>query len=207
MMTQKAIKYRCKSILDKTSINGFIREPDDFNFLMESFAQCPYFDMKTQEQRIKAIQKRQSGIYGTCCFYLIREDGTCTDISYRKMFRKDPQTDDVLAALRTAIDPIISEFRQTFEPFDYEGKHIEKVEDADVDHYDLKFRELASIWIEQKGGVPELINKVNATEDGSAITCFTDEMLNEDFQKFHNAHTHLRFLPKEVNRKNQQVLL
>ena len=90
MMTQKAIIDRCKSILDKTSINGFVREPDDFNFLMESFALCPYFDMKTQGQRIKAIQKRQSGIYGTCCFYLIRKYGTCTDISYRKMFRKDP---------------------------------------------------------------------------------------------------------------------
>lgn len=72
-----------------------------------------------------------------------------------------------------------------------------------MDHYDLKFRELASIWIELKGGIAELINKVNATEDGSAITCFTDEMLNEDFREFHNAHTHLRFLPKEVNRKNQ----
>lgn len=203
MMTQKAIIDRCMSILKKTSINGFVREPDDFNFLMESFALCPYFDMKTQGQRIKAIQKRRSEIYGTCCFYLIREDDTCTDISYRKMFRKDPQTDDVLAALRTAIDPIISEFRQTFKPFDYEGKHIEKVEDADVDHYELKFRELASIWIEQKGGVVELINKVNATEDGSAITCFQDETLNEDFREFHNANTHLRFLPKEMNRKNQ----
>lgn len=202
-MTQKAIIDRCMSILKKTSIDGFVREPDDFNFLMESFALCPYFDMKTQGQRIKAIQKRRSEIYGTCCFYLIREDDTCTDISYRKMFRKDPQTDDVLAALRTAIDPIISEFRQTFKPFDYEGKHIEKVEDADVDHYELKFRELASIWIEQKGGVVELINKVNATEDGSAITCFQDETLNEDFREFHNANTHLRFLPKEVNRKNQ----
>ena len=200
-MTQTAIIARCRSILNKTSVNGFVREPDDFNFLMESFALCPYFDMKTQGQRIKAIQKRQSGIYGTCCFYLIREDGTCTDISYRKMFRKDPQTDDVLAALRTAIDPIISEFRQTFKPFDYEGKHIEKVEDADVDHYDLKFRELASIWIESKGGATELIKKVNRTEDGSSITCFIDDGLNEDFRLFHNSHTHLRFLPKEINRK------
>ena len=202
-MTQKAIIDRCKSILDKTSIDGFVTDPDDFKFLMESFAQCPYFDMKTQGQEIKKILKKKSGIYGTYCFYLERYDGTCTDISYRKMFRKDPQTDDVLVALRTAIDPIISEFRQKFKPFDYEVKHVEKVEDADVDHHDLKFGELASIWIEQKGGVAELINKVNATEDGSAITRFTDEMLNEDFRDFHKAHTHLRFLPKEVNRKNQ----
>ena len=202
-MTQKEITDRCKSILAKTPVNRFVKDTEDFNFLLESFALCPYFDMKTQGQRIKAIQKRKTGSYGTCCFYLIREDGSCTDISYTKMFRKDTLTDDVLAALRTAIDPIISEFRRSFKPFDYEGKHIEKVEDADVDHYDLKFRELASIWIEQKGGVAELINKVNATEDGSAITCFTDEMLNEDFREFHNAHTHLRFLPKEINRKNQ----
>lgn len=202
-MTQKAIIDGCKAILDKTPINGYVSDLDDFQFLMESFELCPYFDMKTQGQRITAIQKRQSGMYGTCCFYLIREDGTCTDISYRKMFRKDPQTDDVLAALRTAIDPIISEFRHSFTPFEYEGKYIENVEDADVDHYDLKFRELASVWIEIKGGVAELIHKVNATDDGSSVTCFTDEMLNAEFREFHNANTHLRFLPKEVNRKNK----
>ena len=200
MMTQKAIKYRCKSILDKTSINGFIREPDDFNFLMESFAQCPYFDMKTQGQRIKAIQKRQSGIYRTCCFYLIREDGTCTDISYTKMFRVDPNMEDVLNALRTAIDPIISEYRRNFKPFIYEGVYIENVEDADVDHYDLKFRELAAKRIELKGGVSELIKKVNGTEDGNSVTCFADKSLNEEFRIYHNNNTHLRFLPKEVNR-------
>ena len=202
-MTQKTIIERCRSILNKTPVNGFVREADDFNFLMKSFALCPYFDMKTQGQKIKEIQKRQSGIYGTCCFYLIREDGTCTDISYRKMFRKDPQTDDVLAALRTAIDPIISEFRQKFKPFEYEGRYINNVEDTDVDHYDLKFSVLASMWIEKKGGVAELFKKVNATDDGSAITCFTDENLNKDFIDFHNGHTNLRFLPKEVNRKNQ----
>lgn len=202
-MTQKEITERCKSILGKTPIDGYVDDIKDFNFLLESFALCPYFDMKTQGQRIKAIQKRKTGSYGTCCFYLIREDGSCTDISYTKMFRKDPQTDDVLTALRTAIDPIISDFRRTFKPFDYEGKHIEKVEDADVDHYDLKFRELASIWIELKGGIAELIKRVNATDDGSTETCFTDETLISEFQEFHNAHTHLRFLPKEVNRKNQ----
>lgn len=201
-MTQKAIVDRCKSILAKTPVDGFVKDTEDYNFLLESFALCPYFDMKTQGQSLKAIQKRRTGSYGTCCFYLIREDGSCTDISYTKMFRKDILTDDVLAALRTAIDPIISEFRQTFEPFDYEGKHIEKVEDANVDHYDLKFKELASIWIEQKGGVSELRNKVNATDDGSTVTCFTDETLNAEFREFHNAHTHLRFLPKEVNMKN-----
>lgn len=57
--------------------------------------------------------------------------------------------------------------------------------------------------IELKGGIAELIKRVNATDDGSTKTCFTDETLNSEFREFHNAHTHLRFLPKEVNRKNQ----
>ena len=108
--------------------------------------------------------------------------------------------EDVLNALRTAIDPIISEYRRNFKPFIYEGVYIENVEDADVDHYDLKFRELAAKWIELKGGVSELIKKVNGTEDGNSVTCFADKSLNEEFRIYHNNNTHLRFLPKEVNR-------
>lgn len=199
-MTKKAIIERCKSILDKTPVGGFVKDIEDFNFLLGSFALCPYFDMKAQGQKIKAIQKRKSGSYGTCCFYLIREDGSSTDISYTKMFRVDPNMEDVLNALRTAIDPIISEYRRNFKPFIYEGVYIENVEDADVDHYDLKFRELAAKWIELKGGVSALIKKVNGTEDGNSVTCFVDESLKEEFQIFHNNNTHLRFLPKEVNR-------
>lgn len=202
-MTKAAIKERCKSILDKTPIGEFVKDIEDFNFLLESFALCPYFDMKAQGQKITAIQRRKSGSYGTSCFYLIREDGSSTDISYTKMFRKDPDTEDVLKALRTAIDPIIFEFRRKFKPFIYEGVYIDKVEDVDVDHYDLKFREIAAKWIELKGGVKELINKVNATKDGSSVTCFIDESLNEDFRKFHNNNTNLRFLPKKINRSMQ----
>ena len=59
-MTQKEITDRCKSILGKTPIDGYVDDIEDFNFLLESFALCPYFDMKTQGQRIKAIQKRKT---------------------------------------------------------------------------------------------------------------------------------------------------
>lgn len=201
-MTQEERKEKCRDILKKTPVNESVKDSNDFNFLLESFALSSYFEMKTKGQKIIDIQKRKTGSFGTFCYYLIREDGTCTDISFTKIFRKDPQTDDVLAALRTAIDPIISKFRRTFKPGIYEGKYIEKVEDADVDHYELKFKEFASIWIDSKGGIAELIKKVNTTEDGSTVTCFIDEALNEDFRAFHNSHTHLRFLPKEINRKN-----
>ncbi len=202
-MTQKEITNRCKLILNKTPFNQSIESKEDFEFLLYAFSLSPYFEMKTQGQRIVDFQKRNSKTFNTPCFFLMREDGSCTDISYSKIFRKAPKTDDVLAALRTAIDPIISKFRYSFKPFEYEGRFIERVEDADVDHYNLKFREFASIWIEENGGVDELFKKVNSTEDGCTKTYFVDEKLNEDFRAFHQLHTHLRFLPKEINRKNK----
>ena len=102
--------------------------------------------------------------------------------------------------MRNAIDPIISDFRKRFEPFVYDGTEVSRVEDADVDHYDLSFKALADIWIEKNGGIEALYEKVNLTEDNSSTTSFTDTTLIEEFVSFHNANTHLRFLPKDVNR-------
>ena len=91
----------------------------------------------------------------------------------------------------------------TFRPFTYEGIICNSLADVDIDHYDLKFRELASIWIEQNGGVDSLVKKINPTADNNTHTYFLDEELKSSFRQFHDAHTHLRFLPKVINRSNQ----
>ena len=199
-MTQKEIIDKCKLILQNTKIDGFVENQEDFNFLLFAFGKSLYYEMKTQGKKIKAIQKKRSHNYGTCCFYLIRSDGSQTDISYSKIFRKDPQYDDLLQALRNAIEPIIRNFRETFKPFEYEGRLIQDPNEVDVDHYNLKFKELASIWIEQNGGIEELSKYVNDTIDGSTTTFLTDDNLKKSFVEFHNANTNLRFLPKSVNR-------
>ena len=111
--------------------------------------------------------------------------------------------DDVLNALRQAIDPIISNFRKDFTPGVYEGELLEDVNLADVDHYDKTFNELAWEWIRNNGGIEVLIKKVNKTEDRSTITYFIDESLNESFRIFHDQNTHLRFLPKSINRSKK----
>ena len=67
-MTKKAIIERCKSILDKTPVGGFVKDIEDFNFLLGSFALCPYFDMKAQGQKIKAIQKKEIRIVWNMLF-------------------------------------------------------------------------------------------------------------------------------------------
>lgn len=85
----------------------------------------------------------------------------------------------------------------------HEGILIDNISQVDVDHYDESFNKIAWEWIRNNGGIEQLINKVNTTEDGSTITCFIDENLNESFRRFHNVHTHLRFVPKEINRSKK----
>lgn len=213
MATQKRKKYtiqgqelyatsiieKLRYILKKTDINSEI-QGTDLEFVLEAFRAAPYYEEKVKGQRIIKVVKRESGSYGTHCFFIYREDGTCTDFSYTKMYAKNQDKDDVLNALRQAIDPIISNFRKGFKPDWYEGEWLEDISQADVDHYNKTFNELAWEWIRNNGGIEQLIKKVNKTEDSSTRTYFIDENLNESFRKFHNNNTHLRFLPKEINR-------
>lgn len=198
-MTQKEIKNECRRILNSIQPNQYVENSKDLNFLLYAFSQASYYEYKIRGGKILRIQKRASGNYGTYCFFIELDDGRITDFSYSKMFSPNPTLEDVLAAMRTAIDPIISEFRRYFKPFVYEGQEISKVEDAHVDHYDLTFIELAAQWIEKKGGAEQLIRYVNETKDGSTSTFFTNQSLIDDFVSFHNANTHLRFVPKSVN--------
>ena len=109
------------------------------DFILEAFKSAPYYEEKTKGQQIVKVVKKKSGNYGTSCFFIYREDGTSTDISFTKMFRKDPQKDDVIKALRQAIDPIISNFRKDFKSGVYEGEWLEDISQADVDHYNKTF--------------------------------------------------------------------
>lgn len=199
--SNKAILEECRRILRETPPNEQVSDPKDFNFLLSAFSLAPYWEEKTRGQKIVGIKKDRSGwSYNNYCFYLLREDGTETDFSFNKMFRKDPALNDILLAARQAVAPVISEFRKTFKPFVFEGYLVEREQEVDVDHYDKTFRELCAIWIEKHGGVGEIMKCVNRTDDGDTKTCFTQEELVQDFVAFHNANTHLRFLPKKVNR-------
>ena len=197
--TATSIIEEASTILIRTRLNSEVQGAD-LDFILEAFKSAPYYEEKTKGQQIVKVVKKKSGNYGTSCFFIYREDGTSTDISFTKMFRKDPQKDDVIKALRQAIDPIISNFRKDFKSGVYEGEWLEDISQADVDHYNKTFNELAWEWIRNNGGIEQLIKKVNKTEDGSTRTYFIDENLNESFRKFHNNNTHLRFLPKEINR-------
>lgn len=200
--TEAGIRKKLKEILNSSFEKSEV-EGTDLEFVLEAFKTARYYEEKTKGMSIVKVVRRKSERYATLCFYIYREDGTCTDFSYTKMHKNNPDRDDVLNALRQAIDPIISNFRKDFIPGMYEGEWLEDVSRADVDHYDKTFNELAWEWIRNNGGIEVLIKKVNKTEDGSTITYFIDESLNESFRIFHDQNTHLRFLPNSINRSKK----
>lgn len=200
--TAAEVKNKLKEILNKTSVNPEV-EGTDLEFVLEAFKTARYYDEKAKGMSIVKVVRKKAERYATLCFYIYREDGTSTDFSYTKMYAENPEKDDVLNALRQAIDSIISNFRKGFTPGVYEGEWLEDVSQADVDHYDKTFNVVAWEWIRDNGGIEVLIKKVNKTEDDSTITCFIDESLNEAFRTFHNQNTHLRFLPKSINRSKK----
>ena len=107
LMSQKEIINECRKILNSLQLGQYVENDADFNFLSDAFSKARYYAFKTQNRRIVRIQKRASGNYGTCCFFIELDNGRITDFSYSKMFSKNPALEDVLAAMRTAIDPII----------------------------------------------------------------------------------------------------
>lgn len=200
--TETKIREKLKEILNSSPVNSEV-EGTDLEFVLEAFKTARYYEEKTKGMSIVKVVRGKAERYATLCFYIYREDGTYTDFSYTKMHTDNRDKDDVLNALRQAIDPIISNFRKDFTPGVYEGELLEDVNLADVDHYDKTFNELAWEWIRNNGGIEVLIKKVNKTEDRSTITYFIDESLNESFRIFHDQNTHLRFLPKSINRSKK----
>lgn len=201
-ITETKIREKLKEILNSSPVNSEV-EGTDLEFVLEALKTARYYEEKTKGLPMVKVVRKKAERYSTLCFYIYREDGTCTDFSYTKMHAKNQDRDDVLKSLRQAIDPIVSNFRKKFTPGMYEGEWLEDVSQADVDHYDKTFNELAWEWIRNNGGIEVLIKKVNKTEDGDTVTFFIDERLKESFRAFHDQNTHLRFLPKSKNRSKK----
>lgn len=204
-MTETSKKEKCKEILNNYRDFEFVTQKEDMDFLLKTFPSAYYYEKKVKGQNIIKIQRKRTKKYHTPCFYIYREDGSSTDFSYTKMFNeKNAKRNDVIGALRNAIDqPVISPFRKTFTPFYYDGVLYKDVAEVEVDHYDMPFKDLANNFIKENGGVDSLYSFVNEPEDNSTETYFTNREIIDKFIDYHNAHTHLRFLPRKVNRSKQ----
>lgn len=110
-----------------------------------------------------------------------------------------------MRACRTSVREVIDEFRKNIQiPFicPITGDEIYNKHDIHVDHYDMTFEDLFYMWLENKD-IDYLYSKIQKSSDDNIIEPFIDDKdINDDFLKFHNSHTHLRFVSKKANLSN-----
>lgn len=200
-MNKTELKKKCSNILN-SSIHSLI-EGEDFDFLCNLFKKHPEYELKTKGQKIVGITVKKADRYNTKCFYIIREDGSETDISFNSCIDCDNRKKkDINNACRDAIEPIIfAKRKEVVLPFKcpISGEMINNMNDVHIDHYNLDFKDVVSRWINIEGGVDTVHKYVCNTTDNKTVTCFTDSNIKNSFINFHNKNTHLRAIHKKAN--------
>jgi hypothetical protein len=203
-MTKKAKKEKCSEILHKYPVNSQVNDNLDIEFLMNIF-ECHTEWHSKAGCGIKSISIRLTE-YKSKCFQINRIDGTSTDISFNHCLNAVSELSQIKKACRTAIFPIIKEYKITNVNFGVTRcvitGEILTEENTDIDHYDLTFIDMFNKWYENKNH-SELFSKLNNSSDNDTTTRFTDLSIVNDFQEFHNRHCKLRAVTKIAN----QILL
>lgn len=206
--TKKSLKEKCKKILNSYK-NGERLNLFDEEFMIDFFTQLAKSN-KLKGKNIIEVYVRKSARFSNQQFWIKREDGTETDISYPNCISPRKDIDEISDACRRAVESIITEykFKHVYPTTsDLSGLAILCPDNAEVDHYDMDFVELVNNWVSLNGGEEKIYSKINETEDGSEITEFTDSALVESFIQYHNSHTHLRLITVEENRKRKKKKL
>ncbi len=140
--------------------------------------------------------------YGGKCFYIVRKDGSYTDISFVTAISPPKKKADVIKACRTVIRPEIEKMRESIQlPFvcPITGETIWDKHYIHIDHYDWTFKEVFDEWVKDKD-IDELYKKtLKSNKDNDMDTYFDDEEVCRDFLEFHNKHTHLRAVSRTAN--------
>lgn len=203
--TKKSLIEKCKKILNSYKDGNKLNLSDEL-FMIDFFTQLAK-NNKLKGQKIVEVYVRKSKKFPNLQFWIKRENGTETDISYLNCISPRKKIDEISDACRRAVESIITEYKfKHIYPTtsDLSGHSIVCPDEAEVDHYDMDFVELVNNWISQNGGEEKIYSKINETEDGSEITEFTDSTLVESFIQYHKLYTHLRLITVEENRKRKR---
>lgn len=202
--TKTELTKLCRYILYHT--NRFVNKRSEHILVSLVLCNHPEWERK-RGCGIDHLEVRNDN-YGGKCFWIIRLDGTETDISFTTSIRYSNgvdykyKLDTISRACRNAILPEILNLRNNIKlPFicPITGETIYDKHFIHIDHYDMCFQDLFNLWMKGKD-----INKLymctrSSSTDGDTKTWFDDKDINDDFIKFHNLHTHLRVVSKIAN--------
>ena len=152
MITSKAkLEQKCREILHGTPLFEFVNEEWSKFLIEEVFPNHPDWEAKVGIG-IDHLEVRPDKFRGRC-FYIIRRNGSFTDISFKAAIYPPNKKADVKSACRSAIQPMIARIRSAIRvPFKcpITGEDVIDKRDAHIDHYDLTFNEVFNEWIKGK---------------------------------------------------------
>jgi hypothetical protein len=206
-MNKKQKLEKCKSILHKYPINSIIDDTSDVLFLLSIFENHPEWELK-QGVGIESISIIKTE-YNNRCFQLHRIDGSCTDISYISSINKPSKLQQIKSACRRAISNQIIQFRTENVIYGSSKcpitQEVLTMENTHIDHYDLPFEEMFANWL-KRYEIEYLFSKINETADNDIITCFTDEVIIEDFINYQNENSKLRAVSRRANLSTLRIM-
>ena len=191
-MTKKELTQRCRKILENAV--GVEITGSDFSFLMTEI--FPYHNRWDEKKGVGvdkvyvAIAPKDDYKKQTRCFKIIRSDGTCTDISFTKCIARRGREDEydkqllmelIHKACRTAVQPILAAFKKQIK-------------------YPFVCPLASDIIVTCQSDCHIILDEELLDMD----VYFNNERIIEDFQKFHNEHTHLRAISQTSNLKRER---
>jgi hypothetical protein len=202
--TKKSIEDYVKNILYAGNIGDPVKG-DDFEFMI-----C-FFEMFHHEWIIKKgcginnLFRIKQPIYNKYrSFFIVRTDGSTTDISYKiSKIQKENTRKDFNNALRNAIKNQITEFRNNvFSKSDivkcpFTGEVL-SIFNSHVDHFEPSFEDLVQIFID-KHNITNIENLISIPADNQTSAVIIDESIKVMFEKFHRETAKLRVLSIKGN--------
>lgn len=205
-ITKKELTERCRKILYSSNVVS----KQDEKFLIDNVFSFHYDWDNKKGCGVHHIIVSPEPKYNGKCFWIVRNDGTVTDISFtdpikglnNKEYEEKRKWNTVCAACRQAVEKITRKMRNEVDlPFTcpITGEVIYDRREIDIHHFDLKFNELFKEWIKDKD-IDELYEMTRkSSKCGETSTYFDNERIKLDFIDFHNRNTHLMAISKKAN--------
>jgi hypothetical protein len=192
--SKKKLEEHTRNIIKQIGITNSIKKtkPEYYNFFLELFKRHTDYPNKTRNM-IDIIIKQN--IFGSGFeLNIIRDDNSIEDISWKNCVNQR-KSNDLKAAMRTAIIPQIIDFRQ-LSKLDCEICH-KPSDNYEVDHI-IHFEKLYTNFIKLQSDIPTSFNDM---KDGSNRACFkpSDNKFEDDWFKYHKDNAKLRILCKHCN--------
>ena len=205
-MNKKEKAIRCKQILNE---KGIISE-DNKSFLLDVFKNHREWILKKGKGIINIYTDtaKHEKSYNQKCFYLVRNDGSVTDISYIKSIYPPSKKTDISNACRYAVREEIENYKKNQIIFGATRcaitNEILKYNNTHIDHFDMSFKDLVKIWLKDKN-VDDIYLSINKNKDLESKKYFKDLNLNTSFLDFHNKNTNLRAVTKKANLTRKRI--